>query len=112
MEPSLTETLYYIFLGLLTSMGQVLIIAICIYYLFKIGAKADSILLLIGSIISLVCTLATTVGALYAKIWGTEAYLQFTYILQGFSFVGSLLFLIGFFILVRRVIKNIGLNKT
>ncbi len=112
MEPSITETLYYVFLSLLTSMGQVLIIAICIYYLFKIGAKVDSILLLIGSIISLLCVIATTVGALYAKIWGAETYLQFTYILQGFSFIASLLFLIGFFILVRRVIKNIELIKT
>ncbi len=107
MEPSLTEVIYTIFLGLLTSMGQVFILAICLYYLYKIGSKADSILLLLGSIIWLLCSIFTLVGISYANVWGSEKYLTFTYILQGFSFVGSLLFVIGFFLLIRRTLSGL-----
>lgn len=107
MEPSLAEIIYYIFLGLLTSMGQVFIFVICLYYIFKIGTKADSILLLLGSIIWVLCGVSALIGTLYAKVWGSELYLTFTYILQGFSFVGSLLFVIGFFLLIRRVLVSI-----
>ncbi|GAA4272122.1 hypothetical protein U6A24_11495 [Aquimarina gracilis] len=107
MEPSFTEIIYYIFFGLLTSLGQVFILAICLYYTFKIGTKPDSILLLLGSVIWLLCSITTRVGVLYAKVWGSELYLTFTYVLQGFLFLGSLLFVIGFFLLIRRTLSGL-----
>ncbi len=108
MEPSITEIIYYVFLGLLTSIGQVFLVILCLYYLYKIGTKADSVLLIVGSLISLLCAISNPVGALYAKSWGADSYLSFTYIIQGFSALASLLFVIGFFLLIRRVIKNIA----
>jgi len=105
METNVLEIIYYIFLGLITSLGQVLLVGICLYYLIKKGAKADATLLLIGSSIMLLCGILSTVGALFARVWGTESYVTYTYSIQGISMLGSLLFVIGFFILIRKVIK-------
>lgn len=113
MEPSISEIIYYIFLGVLTSLGKVFILVICIYYIFKIGSKADSLLLLLGSIIWLLCGILTLVGTRYAQVWGSESYVTYSYVLQGFSFVGSLLFVIGFFLLIRKIIKyTLQISKT
>ncbi len=110
MEPSITKILSFILLGILTSMGQVLILGICLYYIYKIGSKKDSILVLLGSMIWLLCSISTLVATLYVRVWGTETYQLVTYAIQGFSFFGSLLFVIGFFLLIRRVVKKQYIN--
>ena len=113
MEPTLLEILYYIFLGLITSGGQVLIFILSIYYWAKTGSKVDSILLVVGSSISLITLILIQIGVLYASVWGKEVYLQFTYLTQGISFIGSLLFVIGFFLLIRKIIKyTLHISKT
>ncbi len=105
MEPSITEIFYYVFLGLLTSPAQLIIILICLYYLIKSKATADSVLLMIGSFIILLSTILTQVGVLYAKTWGSNSYLSYSFVIQGISIVGSLLFAVGLFLLIRKVIK-------
>ncbi len=106
MEPTITKILFQIFLGLITSLGQVCILAICIYYILKAGSKSDGALLCTGSVIWLFCSVSQSVGTLYISIWGTTGFQLFTYIIQGCSMLGSLLFVLGFFILIRKVIQN------
>lgn len=106
MELDILEIIKYIFLGLLTSIPQIIIVVLCIYYLYKVGTKTEGILLTTGSTISLLCGVASVVGASYFSGFGVDSYLTFTYIVQGFSFIGSILFVIGFFLLIRKTIKN------
>ncbi len=104
MEPDYTQVLYSILVGLFSSLFSIFTIIICIYYIVKMGSKIEGTLMIIASSISLLCSIATQIGVLYIKTWGTNDYLHFTYIIQGFAFLGSLLFIIGFFILIRKVI--------
>ncbi|SHI57846.1 hypothetical protein [Aquimarina spongiae] len=106
MGPSISEIIYYIFLGLVTSLGQLFLVAICVYYLFKRGPKADSLLLVIGSGLSILGTITSRVGIGYATTWGSDKYLIFSYFLQGLFFLSSLLFAVGFLLLVRRITKK------
>jgi len=106
MGPSLSEIIYYIFLGLVTSLGQLFMLVICIYYLFKRGPKTDSLLLVIGSSLSIIGSITSRVGIAYASTWGSDKYLVFSYFLQGFFFLSSLLFAVGFLLLVRRITKK------
>ena len=106
MEPSLSEIIYYIFLGLVTSLGELFMLVICIYYLTKRGPKADSLLLVIGSSLSIVGAIISRVSILYISVWGADKYAIFSYFLQGFFFLCSLLFTVGFLLLIRRITKK------
>ena len=106
MEPSLSEIIYYIFLGLATALGEIFMLVICIYYLTKRGPKADSLLLVIGSSLSIVGAIISRVSILYISVWGADKYAIFTYFLQGFFFLCSLLFTVGFLLLIRRITKK------
>ncbi len=105
MEPSIKEILLHIFLGFLTSPAQLIILLICIYYLIKSKGTTDSILLLVGSSITLLDYIFIQVGVLYAKNWGSDSYITYSLIVQSISKVGSLLFAIGLFNIVRKVLK-------
>ncbi|WP_024771167.1 hypothetical protein [Aquimarina macrocephali] len=106
MGQDITEIIKHIFLGILTSIPQLVIVILCIYYITKIGSKTEAILLTTGSIISLLCGISNVVGATYISTLGVDSYVIFIYIIQGFSFLGSILFVIGFFILIRKIIKS------
>ncbi|WP_109852355.1 hypothetical protein [Aquimarina sp. AU58] len=105
MELSITEIIKYIFLGIITSIPQLVITILCIYYIIKVGSKTEGILLTTGSIISLLCGISNTVGTTYISTLGTDTYLTYIYVIQGFSFLGSILFVIGFFLLIKKTIK-------
>ncbi|EZH74004.1 hypothetical protein ATO12_14090 [Aquimarina atlantica] len=105
MELSITEILKYFFLGIITSIPQLVIAILCIYYIIKVGSKTDGILLTTGSIISLLCGISNTVGTTYISTLGADTYLTYIYVIQGFSFLGSILFVIGFFLLIKKTIK-------
>ncbi|MEW7277411.1 hypothetical protein ABW636_02300 [Aquimarina sp. 2201CG1-2-11] len=107
MNPTIFEILYQILLGFAISIGEVFVLIICIYYLFKTGIKTDSVLLLLGSIFIIMNVILTHIGILYSQIWGMDSYLLYTYFTRGIYFLGSILFVIGFFYLIRKVIKRI-----
>lgn len=106
MGQDITEIIKHIFLGILTSIPQLVIVILCIYYIVKIGSKTEAILLTTGSMISLLCGVSNVVGATYISTLGVDSYVIFIYIIQGFSFFGSILFVIGFFLLIKKTIKN------
>ncbi|PKV50518.1 hypothetical protein ATE84_2576 [Aquimarina sp. MAR_2010_214] len=106
MGLDITEIIKYLFQGVLTSIPQLVIVILCIYYLIKVGSKIDGVLLTIGSIISILCNISNVVGAVYISTLGVDSYVIYLYIIQGFSILGSILFAIGFFILIRKIIKN------
>ncbi len=85
------------------SIGQVFIVLITIYYIVKSGSKLDGILMLTGSCLSLLCSIFIQVGAL---LWEAETYAFSMYIISGISTLGSVLFVIGFFLLIRKFLKN------
>lgn len=109
MESSILEIVKYIFLGLLTSIPQLIIVILCVYYIFKTGSKTEGILLTIGSITSLLCDVSNVVGAMSVNTLRADSYVTFTYIVQGFSFLGSVIFVIGFFLLIKKTIKYISI---
>ncbi|WP_103070516.1 hypothetical protein [Aquimarina sediminis] len=111
MVPSITEIITHIFFGLAASIPQVFIVVICLYYIFKKGSKIEGVLLVSGSILSLLCALSTQIGVLFSQVWGADSYLTYTYVFYGISFIGSVLFVIGFFILVRKTIKHKVLDQ-
>ena len=105
MEPDYTRILYAILIGVITSFFSIFTIIICIYYTVKVGWKTEGVLLITGSSISILCAIATQIGVLYSSTWSADGYLQFTYSIQGISFVGSLLFTIGFLQLILKIIR-------
>ena len=68
MSPSTFEILYQVLLGFAISIGEVFVLIICIYYLFKTGVKTDSVLLVLGSILIFLNVILTHVGILYSQI--------------------------------------------
>jgi hypothetical protein len=105
MEQDITEIIKHIFLGIITSIPQLVIAILCIYYILRVGLKTEGILLTTGSIISLLCGISNIVGATYISTLGVDSYVTFIYFIQGFSFLGSVLFVIGFFLLIKKAIK-------
>lgn len=105
MEQGITEIIKHIFLGIITSIPQLVIAILCVYYIIKVGLKTEGVLLTTGSIISLLCGISNIVGATYISTLGVDSYVTFIYFIQGFSFLGSVLFVIGFFLLIKKTIK-------
>ncbi len=111
MEQNIIEVIKHIFLGIITSIPQLVITILCIYYIIKVGLKTEGVLVTTGSIISLLCGISNIVGATYISTLGADTYVTFIYFVQGFSFLGSVLFVIGFFLLIKKTIKYVLNDK-
>ncbi|WP_299222324.1 hypothetical protein [uncultured Aquimarina sp.] len=91
-----------------------LFIGIAIYYLNKMKSKTEGILILIGNIIILLSIIVNTL--LFVMFMDeTWEHMTYSYILSGInilSFIGSMLFVAGTFLLIKRVIKTKSLTGT
>ncbi len=99
------EILSMIFVGLISSIPYIFTLIISIYYRKKTGSKKDSTLLILGNIILILCSISQTISTIFIRSWGTEIYTYFIYSINGISFLASILFTIGFLLLVRKMVK-------
>ncbi len=107
MESDIIKVVTNIFISFLTSLPQIIIVILCLYYLYKVTSKTEGILLAAGSIISLLCSVSIFMASSYISHFEQiNSYETLVYISHGLSFFGSILFTIGFFLLIRKTIKN------
>ncbi|KZS38601.1 hypothetical protein AWE51_13455 [Aquimarina aggregata] len=108
MNADTSQILIQALTGLFYAIPTLLFIGIGIHYLIKKGNTTDGIFIVIGNIIIL---LSIVIGKIlfiqfvvYQK-WDSTVY---TYIISAInivSFIGSILFVIGLFLLTKKVIK-------
>jgi len=104
--PDFLEIIKYLIIGMFSSITQIFILGVCIYFYRKMGSSAATILLLIGSALLTLFTLLSSASIGFYMVLGAEKYAIITYIFQIGSFLGSLLFAIGFLITIKKVVRN------
>ncbi|WP_298547983.1 hypothetical protein [uncultured Aquimarina sp.] len=115
METDISQVLIQSLTGLFYVLPTIVFIIISGYYLMKMGSKTDGILILIGNIIIF---LSTVVGQIlfiqlsFGQTWDVDAYSYISTALGILSFIGSILFVVGIFLLMKRVIKTKSLAGT
>ncbi len=114
MNTSTPQIIIQLLLGLFYAIPSIAFIIICLYYLKKAGSTTDGLLLLIGNsiiFITIILSQITMVLFVYYRKWEADIY---SYITMGtgiLSFIGSVLSILGLFLLVKRVIKNLRPNE-
>ncbi|WP_299248544.1 hypothetical protein [uncultured Aquimarina sp.] len=115
METDISQVLIQSLTGLFYVLPTIVFIIISGYYLMKMGSKTDGILILIGNIIIF---LSTVVGQILfiqlsiSQTWDVGSYSYISTALGILSFIGSILFVVGIFLLMKRVIKTKSLAGT
>ncbi|WP_298312635.1 hypothetical protein [uncultured Aquimarina sp.] len=104
--PDFLEIIKYLIIGVFSSITQIFIFVVSIYFYRKMGSSIERILLLIGSLLMTLCTILSSSSIAFYVFLGAEQYATILYILQIGSFLGTLLFAIGFLMTVRKVVKN------
>jgi len=112
MESDVSQILIQLMTGLLYSIPTIIFIIISVYYLIKMGPKTDGIFILIGNIIILLSIIAHQVLFLNVQNITTELFSWISAAINIFSFLGSTLFVIGIFLLIKRVIKTKSFTDT
>ncbi|MDH7444104.1 hypothetical protein [Aquimarina sp. 2201CG14-23] len=109
MESNISQVLIQLLTGLFYALPTIAFIVISIYYLLKTGTKTDGILILIGNIIIFLSIVLGRILfiqlAVYQK-WEGETYSYLSTGISALSFIGSILFVVGTFLLIRKVIKT------
>jgi len=95
------------------SIPTLLFIGMAIYYLNKMKSNTEGMLILIGNILILLSSIANT---LLFSLYMDEAskFITYSLIVSGINilaFIGSALFVIGVFILIKKMIKTKSLTK-
>ncbi|MBQ4821756.1 hypothetical protein [Aquimarina sp. MMG016] len=106
MESSFTEILTRTLTALLYIIPTLFFIGIAIYYLMKVGSKIEGVLILIGNVIILLVSISFNFMYLYIDSWGIQIYSIINMVVNGIGFIGSILFAIGFFMVVRKLIRS------
>ncbi|MDY8138881.1 hypothetical protein [Aquimarina sp. 2201CG5-10] len=106
MDSNIAEILMRILTSLFYIVPTLFFIGIAIYYLMKVGSKTEGMLMLIGNILILLVSISFNFMFLYIESWGIQMYSIINTIVNGIGFIGSTLFAIGVFMIVRKVIRN------
>ncbi|WP_109300195.1 hypothetical protein [Aquimarina sp. AU474] len=105
----LSQIIIQLLMALLYAIPTLLFIIISAYYIMNKGAKTDGLLILIGNIIII---LSTIIGKIlfiqfvYYQKWESTMYSYIVTAVNIFSFIGAMLFVVGLFLLIRKVVKN------
>ena len=108
MQSELYQIITQLAMSLLYTTPVIAFIIISIYYMAKNGANTEGYLILVGNIIIFLSSLASTIALLQINVyqkWGISTYSTISIGIQAFSFIGKILFVIGVFLLFRKVIK-------
>ncbi|GAA4277997.1 hypothetical protein [Aquimarina mytili] len=114
MDANTPSIIIQLLLGIVYALPTVAFIIISLYYLKKAGSTIDGVLILIGNIIiftTIILNQASMVLFVYYRKWSADVY---SYITMGtgiLSFIGSILFIVGLSLLVKRVVKNYTSNE-
>ncbi|EZH74003.1 hypothetical protein ATO12_14085 [Aquimarina atlantica] len=81
-------------------------IILTIYYMSKKGTTKEGILILIGNILILIVAILHQFLYMFIDSWGFDIYSIINTGVNTISFIGSILFLIGFYIMIQKIIKN------
>ncbi|WP_035095769.1 hypothetical protein [Aquimarina megaterium] len=108
MESSsnVSEIIHRIIGGLFYILPILLFIILTIYYISKKGTTKEGVLILIGNILILVVAVLHQFIYRFVDSWGFDAYLIINSGINTISFIGSILFIIGFYIMIQKIIKN------
>lgn len=109
MDADISQIIIQLLMGFLYGLPTLAFIIICLYYLKKVGSVIDGILLLIGNSIIFITIILGQIAMIYFVHYRTWEANTYTYITIGnnvLSFIGSILCVVGLFLLVKRVIKN------
>ncbi len=104
-----SQIIIQLLIALLYAIPTVLLILIILYYIIKKGAKIDGILMLIGNIIVLIATIISKIlfiQLVHYQKWEATSYSYMIAVINIISFIGSLAFVIGLLLLIRKIVKN------
>ncbi|AXT55839.1 hypothetical protein J8L88_20630 [Aquimarina sp. MMG015] len=114
MEADITQIIIQLFIGLAYAIPTLFFIIISIYYLLKMGSQIDGILILAGNVIIFLCIVIGRIlfiqFAFYQK-WEGTIYSYITTAISIVSVIGSILFAVGVFLLMKKVIKAKSLTS-
>ncbi|WP_299441041.1 hypothetical protein [uncultured Aquimarina sp.] len=113
MEANTPQILIQLLLGLVYSIPTIFFIIISIHYLLKMGSTTDGILILLGNSILLLSSILGKIAwiqLVFYQKWEGEIYSYVNIVLGTISFIGSVLFVIGVFLLVKKVLKTKSLS--
>ncbi|WP_103864858.1 hypothetical protein [Aquimarina sp. I32.4] len=106
MEQNFVEILSGVIIGIIGPIAQILILISCLYYVAKKGISPSGVLLVIGSILELLCAIASLIGAFYvSRQWGVETYAKLIMGVNVISIIARIIFTIGFILLIRKVVS-------
>ncbi|AXT53635.1 hypothetical protein D1818_23445 [Aquimarina sp. BL5] len=115
MESDVAPVIIQLLTGLFYAIPTIIFIVISIYYLMKIGSKTDGVLILIGNIILFLSIVVNQILFIQLSVYQSWDGYYYSYIstaLSILSFIGSILFVIGVFLLMKKVIKTKSLTGT
>jgi len=104
--PDFLEIIKYLIIGIFSSITQIFIFVVSIYFYRKMGSSVERMLLLTGSLLMTLSAMLSSSSMAFYMFLGAERYATILYILQIGTFLGTLLFAIGFLMTVRKVVKN------
>ncbi|TSE10862.1 MULTISPECIES: hypothetical protein [Aquimarina] len=93
-----TGAIFYIF-------PIILFIILAIYYNSKVGSTKEGVLILVGNILILIVAILHQFLYTFVDLWGFDIYAIINAGVNGISFIGSILFLIGLYMMIQKLIK-------
>jgi len=70
------------------------------------GTSAESVLLLMGSLLITLVSITSGLSVVFSMYLGKEKFATLTLLFRIISFVGAILFAIGFLITIRKIVRN------
>ncbi len=83
-----------------------LFVILAIYYVSNVGTKLEGVFVLVGNILILLVAISHQFLYLFIDSWGFELFSFINIGVNAISFVGYLLFLIGFLKIIQQNIKK------
>lgn len=114
IDSNTTQVMIQLLMGLVYAIPSLLFIIISIYYLLKMGSQIDGTLILIGNVITFLCVIIGQIVFIQFAFYEKWQHTSYSYISTGisiFSFIGRVLFAVGVFLLIKKMIKQKNRNS-
>ncbi|MCK8520785.1 hypothetical protein M0D21_04375 [Aquimarina sp. D1M17] len=107
-----SQIIIQLLMGLVFAIPTLFFIGIGLFYISKVGTKTDGLLFLIGNIVILLSIIINKILFVQFIVYQNMEATTYSYVLYAtniLSFIGSILFAIGLYLLVKKAVK---LNNT
>ncbi|MGY3794283.1 hypothetical protein [uncultured Aquimarina sp.] len=114
IDSNTTQVMIQLLMGLVYAIPSLLFIIISIYYLLKMGSQIDGTLILIGNVIIFLSVIIGQIAFVQFAFYQKWEHTSYSYISTGisiFSFIGRVLFAVGIFLLIKKMIKQKNSNS-